>query len=263
MYHNLEVPESCEILWKTCQSLVPELLKDCTVKSKDLIIDLGNPIPFQSRSVYLIQEGDIYETFSGQLIVIYEKGDLVNVDTLAQLKVTAYITDQPVTVDEYDGQQFIDEIANDKTKFPIWNQYLTCLSQSYQLLMGQFSRQDIEYLPETRKYKKGDIIIQEDTEGTEVFTLLRGTAKVFSSNEEVGEIKKNEIFGAIAALTNTTRSASIIATSDCDTLVAESDNFRSILDTRPDIVQRLIQDMARTIVSSNDKIIKLSADKVE
>lgn len=261
MRHILEVPENCLALWQECHSLVPELLKDCVVKAKDLRIDDENPVEAQSRSVYLIKDGEIHESYDGQYIVIHEKGDLVNADALSHLKVTVYETDFPAIVDEYDGQQFIDEIATDKTKFQIWNQYLSCLSQSYQLLMCHFSRQDTEYLPEIRQYKKGDIIIKEDTEGNEVFTLLNGAAKAISNNEEVGEIHKDEIFGAIAALTNTKRSATIIASSDCDTLVAKGENFRSILGTRPDIVQKLIQDMARTIVSSNERIIELSKEK--
>lgn len=261
MYHNLEVPEICNTLWQECQSLVHDLLEDCTAKSTDLVIDSDNPIDSQARSIYLIKEGDIYETFDGQIIVIHEKGDLVNADALSHLKATAYVTDFPATVDEYDGQEFISKIASDETKFQIWSQYLSCLSQSYQLLMCHFSRQDTDYLPETRQYKKDDIIIKEDTEGDEVFTLLRGNAKVISNNEEVGEIHKDEIFGAIAALTHTTRNATIIATSDCDTLVAKGENFRSILDTRPDIAQKLITDMARTIVSGNERIIELSKDK--
>ena len=260
MYHNLEVPERCGALWQECQSLVPALLKDCPIKSQNLNIDFGNPINPHTKSLYLIKEGEIYEAFDGQLIVIHEKGDLVNADALSHQKVTTYESDFPATVDEYDGQQFIDAIAADKTKFQIWNQYLSCLSQGYQLLMCHFSRQDTDYLPEVRQYKKDDIIIQENTEGDEVFTLLNGTVKVTSNNEDVGEIKKNEIFGAIAALTHTKRTATVIATSDCDTLVAKSENFRSILSTRPDIVQKLISDMARTIISSNERIIELSKD---
>jgi len=263
MYHNLEVPKNCETLWQECQSLVPALLKECTVKTKDRIVDHENPLDPQSKSVYLITQGEIYETFDEQLIVIHAKADLVNVDALSHLKVTAYETDFAATVDEYDGQEFIDAIVSDNAKFQVWNQYLSCLCQSYQLLMCYFSRQDTQYLPETRQYKKDDIIIEEGTEGDEVFTLLRGTAKVMSNNEEVGEIHEDEIFGAIAALTDTKRNASIVATSDCDTLVAKSENFRSILVTRPDIVQKLINDMARTIVSSNERIIELTKDKTE
>jgi CRP/FNR family cyclic AMP-dependent transcriptional regulator len=261
MYHNLEVPENCLILWRECQSLVPALLQECSIKAKDISIDRDNSIDPQTKSLYLVKEGVIFETFDRQLVVIYEKGDLVNADGLSHSKLTNYETDFPAIVDEYDAQQFLDAIAGNKSKFESWTRYLTCLSQSYQLLVCHFSRQDTDFLPEFRHFKKGDIIIQEDTEGDEVFTLLNGTAKVVSNNEEVGEIKQDEIFGAIAALTNTRRSATIIATSDCDTLVAKGKNFRSILDTRPDIATKLIADMARTIVSSNERIIELSKDK--
>lgn len=261
MYHKLEVPDSCVALWRECQSLVPDLLKDCTAKSQDTIIEASTSFSPDSESIYLIKEGEIFETYDGQLIVIYETGDLVNAEALSHLKSSRYETDFAASVDIYDGKHLIDSIAADKAKFSLWSRYLSCLSQSYQLLMCHFSRQDTDYLPEFRQYKKGDIIIQEDTEGDEVFTLLHGTAKVMSKGEEVGQIERNEIFGAIAALTNTPRNATIIATSDCDTLVAKSQNFESILSTRPDVVHKLIHDMARTIVSSNLRIIELSKDK--
>lgn len=261
MHHNFIVPESCEALWQECQSLVTDLLKGCPVKSSDLAVDFDNPLDPLTKSVYLIKQGEISERFEGELIVIHDKGDLVNADALAHIKVTSYDTDFPTIVDEYDGQQFMDAIAADKTKLQIWNRYLSCLSQSYQLLMGHFSKQDTEYLPEFREYKKGDVIIAEDTAGDEVFTLLNGTVKVTRNGEIVGEVKKDEIFGAIAALTHTRRTATITATSNCDTFVANGENFRSILATRPDIVQKLVENMARTIVSSNEKIIELSKDK--
>ena len=146
MRHNLEVPESCKTLWQECQSLVPVLLQGCTAKATDRIIDDAHPIDPQSKSLYLIKQGDIYESFDEQLIVIHEKGDLVNADALAHKKVTGYQTDFPATVDEYDGQHFIENITSDKNRFQTWNQYLSCLSQSYQLLMCHFSRQDTEYL---------------------------------------------------------------------------------------------------------------------
>jgi len=261
MYHNLEVPQKCEELWQECHTIATRLLQDYTPKAQGILVNSDNPILPRTRSVYLITQGEIFETYDGQLIVIHEKGDLVNADALAHTKLTGYETDFPAIVDEYDGDQLLEMIATDKNKFNLWNQYLSGLSQSYQLLMCHFSRQDTDFIPEFRQYKKDDVIIEENTEGDEVFTLLSGTTKVMSNNEEVGEIKEDEIFGAIAALTHTKRTASVIATSDCDTLVAKSENFRSIVATRPDITQKLLQDMARTIVSSNARIIELSKEK--
>lgn len=261
MYHSLAVPEHCISLWQECQSLVPALLQDCPIKEKRKIIEANSRFVPNPQSIYLVTEGEISEAFDKQLIVIHEKQDLIHLDALAHPKLTHYETDFSATVDEYDGTALMTSLLGEPDRFAAWNKYLSCLSQSYQMLMSHFSRQDTSYLPEFRQYNSGDVIIEEGTEGDEVFTLLTGAAKVMSNGEEVGVIKRDEIFGAIAALTNTTRNATIIATSDCDTLVAKSANFESILATRPDVVHKLIQDMARTIVTSNQKIIELSKDK--
>jgi len=258
MYHNLEVPGTCQTLWQTCHALVPGLLKNCAVKTEDLKIIASKPIDPQSTSVYLIKDGTINETFDGRLIVVHESGDLIGADGLLQHKITAYENDFAVTVDEYNGSEFIDAIFGDKGKLTVWTQYLTCLSQSYQLLMCHFSQQDPAFNPEYRHYNKGDMIIEANTEGDEVFTLMSGSAKVMNNNTEVGVINKDELFGAIAALTNTKRTASIIAASNCETIVVKSESFRGLLATRPNTVQKLITDMARTVVSCNDKIIELS-----
>lgn len=154
----------------------------------------------------------------------------------------------------------MNEMFSDKNKFFVLNKYLSCLNQCYQLLMAHFNKTDVEFTPEFRQYEKGAVIIEEDTEDDEVYTLMSGSAKVMFNNTEVGEVNKNEIFGAIAALTNTKRTASIVATSNCETIVVKSDNFRGLLTARPDTVQQLISDMARTIISCNERIKDLSND---
>lgn len=261
MYHNIRVPDSCLSLWQTCQTLVPELLKNSIVKSSDLLIRSDRPIDPKTNSVYLIKSGTISEKHEGKVIVNYEEGDLIGLDGLQQKKITEYENEFAVTVDEYDGQQFLDGIFSDKNRFLILNQFLSCLNQSFQLMMCHQSKQDVEFNPEYRYYNKGDVIIEENTEGDEVFTLLAGTTQVRVDNTVVGEIGSDEIFGAIAALTNTKRNASIVATSDCETIVVKSESFRSLLVARPDTIQKLIHDMARTIVSSNEKILELTKGK--
>lgn len=258
MFHNISVPEECINLWQTCQSLVPEILAGCTIKTNDLRIKSKQSIEPTSKSVYLIKDGTASESYDRQVIVIHDTGDLIGADGLLQQKATSFESDFAIVVDEYDGQQLLDKIFNDKNKFLIWNQYLSCLNQSYQLLISHLSNQELNFSPEYRHYNQGEIIIEENTEGDEVFTLISGTANVMLNGTQVGEVNKDEIFGAIAALTNTKRNASIIATSTCETIVVKSESFKGLLSARPDTVQHLIHDMARTIVSCNDKILDLS-----
>ncbi|MDH5485582.1 MAG: cyclic nucleotide-binding domain-containing protein [Gammaproteobacteria bacterium] len=258
MFHNLTIPDECSSLWKQCQSLVPDLLQGCKPKSPGLIITADQPIDTKIRSFYVIKDGSITESHEGQVLINYEANDLVWADALFHPKSSVLENDFEVRVDEYDGDEFVDEILKDKNKFIIWNQYLSALSQSYQLLMGHFSKQDFAFKPEFRYYQEGEIIIEQDTVADEVFTLLSGKADVLVDNTVVGEINTDEIFGAIAALSSTRRIASVVATSDCETIVVKSDRFRGLLAARPDTVQKLINDMARTIASCNDKIMTLS-----
>ena len=53
--------------------------------------------------------------------------------------------------------------------------------------------------PEVRNYEQGDIIIQQGAKGDEVFTLISGNAHALVGETVVGEVKCDEIFGAIAA----------------------------------------------------------------
>ena len=261
MYHTFEVPQSCLTLWEQCRSLVPEIIENCTVKTHDLKIVRSNPVDPKFKSIYLIKSGMISETYQGQIIINYESGDLIGIDGLTQEKLTTFENDFAVTVDEYDSETFMEEIFSNKEKILLLNKYLSCLSQSFQILMTHFNQKEVEFMPEFRHYDKGDVIIEENTKGEEVFTLMTGTTKVIVNNTEVGEINKNEIFGAIAALTNTPRTASIVATSDCETIVVKSDNFRGLLAARPDTIQQLVNDMARTIISCNERIMTLSEIK--
>lgn len=186
MYHNFEVPETCLNLRETCHSLIPELLKNCSVKTQNLKFVKSKPIDPLAKSVYLIKSGMISEIFNGQILVNYEEGDLVATDGIFNKKLTRFENDFAVTVDEYDSEQLVDEIFSDKSKFLIWNEYLSCISQNYQMMISHLTQEDVEFSPDFRHYDSGDVIIEGNTEVDEVYTLVSGTAKVMFNHTEVG-----------------------------------------------------------------------------
>lgn len=58
------------------------------------------------------------------------------------------------------------------------------------MLASQFAHNETDFNPEFKHYDAGDIIIEEGTEGDEVYTLMTGTTKAVSNNIEVGEVNK-------------------------------------------------------------------------
>ena len=261
MFLDQQIPEQCKSLWQECQRQSRIFLDGASASSTDVTIPSNSMLDCTDEFVYLIKDGIINESHSGRVIMNYEDGDLLGADCIFASKDSEFHMDFAVIVDKYNKQALLDHIYIHPERVNAWCTYLSCLSQSYQLLSAHFNKQDVAFHPQIREYSKGDILIQEGASDSEVFTLLSGTAQAMIGDTVVGEINTDEIFGAIAALTGTKRTASIVATSDCTALVVQSDRFRGLIAVRPDTVLKLIEDMARTIVSCNEKIVDLTSNK--
>jgi len=169
------------------------------------------------------------------------------------------MTDFAIVVAEYDTKELLNYIRADEERSHALVQFMSGMFHSYQLIASHYKQDDADFHPEIRQYDEGDIIIEEGGTDNEVYTLLSGAADVLVGDTQVGDIKRDEIFGAIAALTGTPRTAKVIATLECSVLVVASDRFQDLLEKRPDTVTKLIEDMARTIVAGNQKIVDLSS----
>lgn len=258
MFLDQKVPEQCKKLWQECRLLVPHMLNEAPTKSTETTINSGTRLPPNQNQIYLIRDGIINEYFEDRLIMSYEEGDVVGADAIWHSKPSEYRSDFAVVVDVYDIQALASHILGDKQRSASWMRYLSCMGQAYHMLMSHFNRQETSFHPELRDYAEGDVLIREGDTDSEVFTLLSGSAIARIGDTVVGDINTDEIFGAIAALTGTPRTATIVATSDCTALVVQADRFRNLIAVRPDTVTKLVEDMARTIVSCNEKIVDLS-----
>jgi CRP-like cAMP-binding protein len=109
--------------------------------------------------------------------------------------------------------------------------------------------------PEVRYFEAGETMIQQGGTNDEVYTLIEGSAEALVDGVKVGDIKSDEIFGAIAAIAGVPRTASVVATSRCMAISLPKGDFLHLLKSRPSTVLRLIQDMARALASANDRVV--------
>ena len=260
MFTDDQVPEQCIQLWNDCSDLVSKLVDGAAIKNADLRIPSETEIDINNtQSVYLIKEGILREKHENNILTNYEQGDIAGLDAIFNHKPTRLITDFAIVVDEYDATELFNHIRADEVRSQAMIQFISGMYHSYQLIACHYKQDDAEFHPEIRHYDEGDTIIEEGGTDNEVYTLLSGSADVLVSETQVGHIKRDEIFGAIAALTGTPRTAKVVATSECSVLVVASDRFQDLLEKRPDTVTKLVEDMARTIVAGNQKIVELSS----
>ena len=111
---------------------------------------------------------------------------------------------------------------------------------------------------EIRDYPSGQNIIEQGTKAEEVYFMIEGEADVVVNGIAVGNVKKDEIFGSLAALTGKPRGASVTAKEQCLVMVTRAEDFMTLVKTRPMTVATLMQDMARIIGDLNFKVVDLS-----
>jgi len=94
-------------------------------------------------------------------------------------------------------------------------------------------------------YKENTPIFLEYEEGNDLYIVLEGQVKITSmiNNNEIllGIIKEKDIFGEMAILENSPRSATAIASNKVTLLRINKENFEAHIKTHPEIARRIIE----------------------
>ena len=106
-------------------------------------------------------------------------------------------------------------------------------------------------------FAAGAQLIQQGDDAEHVFIIIEGHAEAFVDGQKVGDVQKDEIFGAMAVFTREKRSASVIASEPCTVMVIPKDQFLSLMQSNPRIAHSLIEGMARRIDLLNKEVTQL------
>ncbi len=106
----------------------------------------------------------------------------------------------------------------------------------------------VSYCP-AQHYGRGEVIIREGAKGTSMFVLIKGEAGVTVRPDEnptwVATLRGGDCFGEMSLLTGEKRSASVIASSDCEVMEITKPVFAEIVNQDPAILTRLSELLAR------------------
>jgi hypothetical protein len=146
-------------------------------------------------------------------------------------------------------------------KMRLWSQFQTAMCSRFFEVFAALQTSSVAPAPQYRHYAPGETIILEGQVGNEVFVLTDGTARVSVRGDQVGEIHRDEVFGALAALTEGVRTATVVATEPCDCMVFPKDEFRELLRTNPRLLDKLFHDFARALHDLNDSVVRANHTK--
>jgi len=99
------------------------------------------------------------------------------------------------------------------------------------------------------RFGRGESLITQGSEGDSMFVLVSGSVDVHVNHDGqltyVATLKAGDYFGEMSLLTGEKRSATVIANSDCETLKIDKMSFAEILQSNPELLQKLSEMLAK------------------
>ena len=127
---------------------------------------------------------------------------------------------------------------------------------------GQLSQSDLDAVlshARTEHYPAGKLIFIKGSPGRSMMAVLRGSVKIslpsIAGREIVlAIIKEGEIFGEMAFLDASERTADATAIADCDLLVIDHRDFMPFLERRADLCIKLLKLLCLRLRQTNDHV---------
>jgi len=102
------------------------------------------------------------------------------------------------------------------------------------------------------KYEKGAEIISEGEPGRDVYIIYSGAAAAYRGEDGaevfLGALQPGDIFGEIAFLIDTTRSATVRATADCEVIMFGAESFSTLTHDYPWLLEKVRETASKRIL---------------
>lgn len=97
------------------------------------------------------------------------------------------------------------------------------------------------------KFKAGDIILRQDSIGTEFYILIQGKVGIYKDGSKLAEYSEpGTVVGEISAILHTPRSATIIALTDSEFIEIRG-TIEEEIRTNPDIILYVLSNLAERL----------------
>jgi sigma-B regulation protein RsbU (phosphoserine phosphatase) len=111
-----------------------------------------------------------------------------------------------------------------------------------------------------RHYHTGDVIVEDDTEGEELFMLVEGRVKILKKTKHGEEkllalLHPGDFFGELELVDSRPRSAQVVALDECITYTLHKSDFEKLLHESHAFAIRLMQVLSLRLRSSNTHFI--------
>lgn len=264
MYLLGEQPIYAEQLIRKLQQIPSQLLNGLSASGPTIELertdDLTRDLP--TSQLYLIENGLIHASIDRHPLFYLQEGDLLGLRQSLDLPACHYSSDEPLTLIPYSRSEALRHIHNDEQRQEQFLQYLIGHTVLLSEALACLKQPEIRTATGFKHFAIGEELLHQGDDADDVFIIIEGQADAYFDGHKVGDVQKDEIFGAMAVFTKEKRSATIIAIEPCTVMVIPKDQFISLMHNNPRIAHSLVESMARRIDLLNREVTQLRSPAI-
>ncbi|PMU08157.1 MULTISPECIES: Crp/Fnr family transcriptional regulator [unclassified Pseudomonas] len=261
MYLLGEQPAYADALINRLQHIPVRLLEGLMPCGPSLefaaVDDLGVLLP--GNQLFMLENGLLHGSIDDRALFYLHEGDLIGLRQGTELPRCRFRSDSPLALMPYLRSEFFQHIYADLERSELFLQYMTGQAVLLSDAVVRLKKPEFRSTNGFQRVAIGEVLIRQGDEPDQVFVLIDGHAEAFVDGHKVGDIPKDEIFGAMAVFTGEKRNASVITSEASTVMLIPKDQFLSLTQSNPKIAHSLIESMARRIDLLNEQIIQLSS----
>lgn len=221
--------------------------------------DLSAQLP--DDQVFLLAEGVINGFIGSRALFYWQEGDLIGLQQSDAWADCRLRSDGPLRLLPYRRSDVFQHLFADASRAELFLEYLLGQMALLAHAVAELKPREFRSTNGFKRVEAGETLIHQGDPADHVFVIIEGHAEAFVDGHKVGEVPKDEIFGAMALFTGEPRNATVVTREPCTVMLIPGDQFLSMTSSNPKIAHSLIASMARRIGQMNQQIARLTADK--
>ncbi|WLH34812.1 Crp/Fnr family transcriptional regulator [Pseudomonas sp. FP2196] len=265
MYLLGEQSAFADALINRLQNLPAQWLEDLVPCGPVIELETADDLMAQlpGDQLFLLTEGVINGYVGARALFYWQEGDLIGLQQGDAWGDCRLCSEGPLRLLPYRRSDVFRHLYADTNRA---NQFLEYLLGQMALLahaVAELKPREFRSINGFKRVEAGEVLIHQGDVADHVFVIIDGHAEAFVDGHKVGEVPKDEIFGAMAVFTGEPRNATVIAREASTVMLIPGDQFLSMTRSNPKIAHSLIESMARRISQLNGQITQLTAVKTQ
>lgn len=254
-----DIPTYAEPLMCRLQEIPRQLLSGLAPCGPTLELECSDNLNelLPENQLFLLESGLIDTSVDQRPLFCLQEGSLIGLRHGLNLPHWHYSHDQPIRLTPYERRAVFQHVYSAEDRQELFTFYL--LGQTTLLTEVLTRTKQLEVQPSTgfQSFAPGERLIHQGDPAEHVFVIIEGHAEAWVDGQKVGDVHKDEIFGAMAVFIREPRTATVIATEPCTVMTIPKNQFLTLMQSNPRIAHSLIESMARRIDLMNKEITTL------